>query len=577
MKKRIFTILTALALATLLLLTPCLLVGSNAAEGGALPFRDVKSGQWFYDAVAEMYYSGFMEGKSARLFEPSATMTRAELVTLMSRLAGEDTTGFGMYGDRFSDVGKKSWFRNAVGWAAKAGLAQGYEGNIFKPNEPISRAEMATFIIRLVDYIDVKLPENEKIDSFSDKVTFPSWAKDNIERMRLLGLIEGDVSGRFYAYRSVTRAEVATIVSRFASYVTADPMHEALRSIVTVLDSEGGRSVITLGDESTLNESTLSRIIIACGTQLDENKYSAVFASAELDALKNGAYRDTAVGSYCDTELDIRLRNNETGETTETRRLSLRIRRVADLEAEMTPEFVYKIKLDGSAEITDYIGVRFVKHLSIPSRLGGVSVTSIGKEAFKESRELVSVKIPDSVTFIDTEAFSLCTSLESVELPESVTKIGRAAFYYCTSLKSATLPKKLERIPDYMFYMCTSLSSVTTYDVLEEVGKYSFSNCVLESFNFNDGLEIVGEYAFEGCSLTEVYLPDSCTYAGHWAFYNCMLLSEASFGDRLELIGSGVLYNTAVTELHFRGSRESYERIYRLSAFDDEFPILFEK
>lgn len=577
MKRTIISVLTALALTIALLLTPCLLVGSNATDANKLPFKDVKSGQWFYGAVYEMYISGFMEGKSTKLFEPNSTMTRAELVTLMSRLADKDTTGFNVYAEKFSDVGKKSWFTSAVGWAAKEGLAQGYDGNLFKPNAPIKRMELATFIVRLVDYLDLNLPENEKIKSFSDAVTFPNWAKDTIESMRLLGLVEGDTSGRFYPYREVTRAEVATIVSRFSSYITADPMHAALSNITSVLDSENGRSVIVLGGETTVNESTLSRIIVVCGTELDESKYSAVFDTAQIDGLKNGAYRDLPFGSYYDTELNIALKNNSTGETTDTLKLSIRIRKVADLDAEMTPEFVYKIKLDGSAEITDYIGVRFVKHLTIPSTLGGARVTSIGKEAFKESRELVSINIPDGVTFIDTEAFSLCTSLESVIIPESVTKVGRAAFYYCTSLKSVTLPKNLERIPDYMFYMCTSLANAVTYDALEEVGKYAFSNCVLENFNFNEGLEIVGEYAFEGCMLTKVYLPDSCTYAGHWAFYNCLWLDEASFGDNLELIGSGVLYNTSVSELDFRGSSATYATIYKLSAFDEEFPIVFEK
>ena len=77
--------------------------------------------------------------------------------------------------------------------------------------------------------------------------------------------------------------------------------------------------------------------------------------------------------------------------------------------------------------------------------------------------------------------------------------------------------------------------------------------------------------------LLKVYLPDSCTYAGHWAFYNCLWLSEASFGNNLTLIGSGVLYNTSVTELHYRGTAEEYHNTYKLSAFSEDFPIVYEK
>jgi len=284
-----------------------------------------------------------------------------------------------------------------------------------------------------------------------------------------------------------------------------------------------------------------------------------------------------AVGDNVDTVISLYIKNKVTGEVTETIKLNVRLKRVSDFESEMIPEFKYKIKLDGTAEITDYVGVRYVTNLTVPASFGGVKVTSIGKEAFKESRELVSVRIPEGITFIDTSAFALCTSLKEVYLPESVTKVGRAAFYYCNSLEAVTLPSGLVRIPDYMFYMCTKLESVTHSKSLEEIGKYAFSNCILTDFDFNEGLQIVGEYAFEGCAFTKIYLPDSCTYAGHWAFYNCLWLAEASFGDNLELIGSGILYNTSVKELHFRGSAEQFKKIYQLSAFDDEFPIIFEK
>lgn len=577
MKKRKLSLLTAVVLTFSLLSSLVFLVGSAASDNVKLPFKDVKKGHWFYSAVYDMYTAGYMEGTSESRFEPNETMTRAQLVTLMARLAGADTSESGQFAERFKDIGKKSWYKDAVGWAARVDLAQGYEGGLFKPNDPIRRMELATFMVRLIDYIDLTLPESPIVESFKDQVTFPSWARDSIESMRVLGLIKGDERGKFNAYSSVTRAEIATIVSRFAPYLTRDPMHRAAEQMSSVLDSVDGRSLITLGDTSTVNAETLSRILIVCGSELDEEKYCIVFDEAQLNELRDGAYASVDIGETFDTELDIAIKNKSTNETTEVFRLTLRIKKVADLAAETVPEFMYKLKTDGTAEITDYNGVRFVRHLTIPSELDGARVTSIGKEAFKESRELVSVTIPDSVTFIDTEAFSLCTSLESVTIPDCVTKIGRAAFYYCTSLTSVTLPEQLERIPDYMFYMCTSLAHAYTSDSLEEIGKYSFSCCRLEEFNFNEGLEIVGEYAFEGCALTEVYLPDSCTYAGHWAFYNCTWLESASFGDRLELIGSGVLYNTAVTELRFRGSAETFEQIYRLSAFDEDFKIAYEK
>jgi len=577
LQKRLVAKIAAFILIITSTLLPCLFVGSGASSDMKLPFKDVREKQWFYGAVYKMYTVGLMEGKSDDTFDPKATMTRAELVTLMVRLAGADASGYGKFADRFVDVKANAWFRDAVGWAAKNGLAQGYDGNRFKPNDPIKRLELATFIMRLIDYLDLKLPEAPLVDHFDDVITFPSWAKDNIERMRSHGLIEGKIDGKFIAYASVIRAEVATIVSRFCDYLTADPMHEALNNISAVMESSGGRCVIRLGDASTLTADNLTKIIINNGTQLETGNYTLILDHEQIKSIAEGAYKDIAVGERLDTDITVGIKNLISGEKTRNINLLIRIIRIEDLSAEMMPEFKYKVKTDGTAEITDYVGVRYVRDLVIPANLNGFKVTSIGKEAFKESRELKSVVIPDSVTFIDTTAFALCTSLEAVTIPESVTKIGRAAFYYCTSLGSVTLPKDLLRIPDYMFYMCTTLESVTHSDRLEEIGKYSFSNCALNDFEFNEGLEIVGEYAFEGCALTKVYLPDSCKYAGHWAFYNCMWLEDASFGDGLELIGSGVLYNTLVKELRFRGTAEQYRNIYSRSAFDKNFPIVFEK
>ena len=577
MNKKLIAKAVSLLLIFTVVLLPCLLVGSGASSEVKLPFKDVRENQWFYAAVSKMYSTGLMQGKSDVKFDPKATMTRAELVTLMARIARADTAGLGKYADRFGDVGAKAWHRDYVGWAAKNGLAQGYDGNLFKPNAPIKRLELATFIIRLVDFLDLKLPEAPLVDSFEDAVTFPSWAKENIERMRLLGLIEGKVDGKFIAYNSVTRAEVATIVSRFCDYLSIDPMHDAVKRISAEMENSGGRAIIRLGDASTVTAENLSLIIMNSGTGLDIDTYSICLNDNEINAIASGDYKDAAVGDNVDTVISLYIKNKVTGEVTETIKLNVRLKRVSDFESEMIPEFKYKIKLDGTAEITDYVGVRYVTNLTVPASFGGVKVTSIGKEAFKESRELVSVRIPEGITFIDTSAFALCTSLKEVYLPESVTKVGRAAFYYCNSLEAVTLPSGLVRIPDYMFYMCTALESVTHSKSLEEIGKYAFSNCILTDFGFNEGLQIVGEYAFEGCAFTKVYLPDSCTYAGHWAFYNCLWLAEASFGDNLEIIGSGILYNTSVKELHFRGSAEQFKKIYQLSAFDDEFPIIFEK
>ena len=100
-------------------------------------------------------------------------------------------------------------------------------------------------------------------------------------------------------------------------------------------------------------------------------------------------------------------------------------------------------------------------------------VTKIGKSAFYNCTNLVSVTIPDSVTKICSFAFSGCTGLLSVDIPESVDSIGDSAFYKCKSLKNITILGSLDFIDHHAFYGCKNLDSVIYYGNRQpEIGLY---------------------------------------------------------------------------------------------------------
>ncbi|HIS97820.1 MAG TPA: S-layer homology domain-containing protein, partial [Candidatus Scatomorpha pullistercoris] len=96
------------------------------------PFTDVKSGDWFYDYVAYVYANGLMDGTSATTFEPNANMTRAMVWTIIARAEGVDTDG------------GATWYAKAQAWVVAKGISDGEN-----PSAAITRQELVTMLWRL--------------------------------------------------------------------------------------------------------------------------------------------------------------------------------------------------------------------------------------------------------------------------------------------------------------------------------------------------------------------------------------------------------------------------------------------
>ena len=214
-----------------------------------------------------------------------------------------------------------------------------------------------------------------------------------------------------------------------------------------------------------------------------------------------------------------------------------------------------KASLGGGSSSSSAVPKTSTGALTIPSKINGYSVTSIGWYAFYNCNGLTSVTIGNGVMSIGWYAFYNCSGLTSVTIPDSVTSIGGFAFYSCSGLTSVTIPDGVTSIGDYAFYDCSGLTSVTIPDSVTSIGNYAFYYCSgLVSFivgdgNVNyksvkglllskdgktliagvngdvmipDGVTSIGSYVFCNCSgLTSVTIPDSVTGIGDYAFYYC--------------------------------------------------------
>jgi len=186
-----------------------------------LPFEDVHEGDWFYEAIYYGWINGLFNGTSANLFSPNAELTRGMAVTVLYRMAGEpDVTGLEI---PFGDVPEGVWYTGAVKWGADNGIVLGYPDGDYRPDQLISRQELAALLVRYVDFAEIELPVvHTDYPGFLDDASIAGYAKEAIERCYKAGIIEGKPGGIVDPKGDATRAEFAMVVYRVLVTVEED-------------------------------------------------------------------------------------------------------------------------------------------------------------------------------------------------------------------------------------------------------------------------------------------------------------------------------------------------------------------
>ena len=178
-------------------------------------FVDVKTGDWFYDAVKYAKDNGLMNGEENNRFNPNSKLNRAMLVTILYRLEKEPNADAGS----FVDVAAGQWYAKAVAWASANGIVKGYEDGNFRPLANISREEFAAVLMRYVEFKKVDVTKTADLSGYKDAAKVSAWAKDNLAWANAAGLIKGDDNNNLNPQGAATRAEAATILMRLSQDV----------------------------------------------------------------------------------------------------------------------------------------------------------------------------------------------------------------------------------------------------------------------------------------------------------------------------------------------------------------------
>ena len=180
-----------------------------------LPFTDVDVNDWFFASVAWALENGIMNGMSETEFSPDGTMTRAMLVTVLWRYAGEPDAGE----LTFDDVPNGAWFSEAIAWAAENGIVTGIESSIFAPDDNVNREQMYTILYRYMNFmeIDIKLDEEMRLQQFADDDLVSDWAREALHFMFDAGIMftNSSLDNNARPQIDATRAEIAAAMYFF--------------------------------------------------------------------------------------------------------------------------------------------------------------------------------------------------------------------------------------------------------------------------------------------------------------------------------------------------------------------------
>lgn len=195
----------------------------NASVAATIPvdsfgmaYTDVATSDWFCDAVQYVTDNGIMNGTSATTFAPNSATTRAMLVTMLYRMEGEPAANSDA---NFTDVAAGTWYTDAVNWAADNNIVGGYGNGKFGTNDNLTRQDLATILYRYAQYKGYDVSGQNDLAAFTDAASVSSYAQSAVKWAVDAGIISGVKADVLSPKTDTSRAQVATMLMRFAENV----------------------------------------------------------------------------------------------------------------------------------------------------------------------------------------------------------------------------------------------------------------------------------------------------------------------------------------------------------------------
>ena len=181
----------------------------------AKPFTDVEDDDWFASATrfvsSHELFQGFPDGS----FRPDTPMNRAMLVTVLYRLENQPDASLSEL--LYPDTDASSWYGEALKWGTENGVITGYDDGLYRPDQAVSRQEMALILYRYMTRIGYDTTARGDLSKFSDGGDTASWASEAVQWTVAGGIIGGRDDGTIDPWGYATRAEVAAMFQRLVT------------------------------------------------------------------------------------------------------------------------------------------------------------------------------------------------------------------------------------------------------------------------------------------------------------------------------------------------------------------------
>lgn len=200
-------------------------------------------------------------------------------------------------------------------------------------------------------------------------------------------------------------------------------------------------------------------------------------------------------------------------------------------------DFTYTVE-NGTVTITGYTNAE--GHVSIPSEINKMPVTTIGKDAFYSNTDITEVTLPDTIETIKSGAFYGCENLKKINIPQSVTVIENNAFTDCTSLEEITIPKGVLKIEPWTFSGCTNLAVINIPESVTEIGYAAFENTAYfnNRDNWDNHMLYLGNHLIAvDKDIEQAILRDETKSITNSVFAECKNLTEIEVTPNVEIIG----------------------------------------